>query len=460
MPIRPRSGEEKDAFISRCMKELSESDTDRPQDQKVAICMTAWRDKDKESKAVSPDDYDTREEFMADCISETGDEEACALAWQERSIKVQRKTHVSHEPGMTFVLSDASMDRMGDVIDPDGWELHNFKKNPVALWNHNPSFPIGKWINLRTENGELRGDLKLAPLGTSARIDEIRRLVEADILRAVSVGFLPIHAEPLTKAGGTRFRKTELVETSLVAIPANPNALAIAKSLNISRDTVALVFAGKGKEGQSGAHRGSNGGHADNPRSRRGNSMTPLTKRIEDTEQRLVRLRDQLTAHLETVDDENVTDEDVATTNELNKKIADQESMRLSLVDAENKLAAKTNDDHNGGGGRIGAPAIVRPFSVTPKKMEPLEFLIRAGTVRALARSLNLSIDATREKIYGADEATKVVCDLTLKAATAPAMTTVTGWAAELVQQINEACLLYTSPSPRDGLLSRMPSSA
>ena len=26
--------------------------------------------------------------------------------------------------------------------------------------------------------------------------------------------------------------------------------------------------------------------------------------------------------------------------------------------------------------------------------------------------------------------------------------------------QINKACLLYTSPSPRDGLLSRMPSSA
>ena len=28
------------------------------------------------------------------------------------------------------------------------------------------------------------------------------------------------------------------------------------------------------------------------------------------------------------------------------------------------------------------------------------------------------------------------------------------------VQDINKACLLYTSPSPRDGLLSRMPSSA
>ena len=29
-----------------------------------------------------------------------------------------------------------------------------------------------------------------------------------------------------------------------------------------------------------------------------------------------------------------------------------------------------------------------------------------------------------------------------------------------LTKTLNEACLLYTSPSPRDGLLSRMPSSA
>ena len=32
--------------------------------------------------------------------------------------------------------------------------------------------------------------------------------------------------------------------------------------------------------------------------------------------------------------------------------------------------------------------------------------------------------------------------------------------ATKKYQQINDNCLLYTSPSPRDGLLSRMPSSA
>ena len=34
------------------------------------------------------------------------------------------------------------------------------------------------------------------------------------------------------------------------------------------------------------------------------------------------------------------------------------------------------------------------------------------------------------------------------------------GVVGEVVVDIDRSCLLYTSPSPRDGLLSRMPSSA
>ena len=37
-------------------------------------------------------------------------------------------------------------------------------------------------------------------------------------------------------------------------------------------------------------------------------------------------------------------------------------------------------------------------------------------------------------------------------------LTNLTGWA--IWKQSSYNCLLYTSPSPRDGLLSRMPSSA
>ena len=155
------------------------------------------------------------------------------------------KVHAGEPGGGTeFVLSDATPDRMGDVIEPAGWELRNFLRNPIALFNHRADFPLGTWKNLRVENGALRGHLQLAPAGTSERHDEIRRLVQADILRAVSVGFRVIASEPLTKDGrGVRFIKQELVETSLVSVPANPNALAVAKSLGISADTRKLVFA-------------------------------------------------------------------------------------------------------------------------------------------------------------------------------------------------------------------------
>ena len=408
---------------------------------------------------TSPDDYDNRAEFIRDCVADGDDEDSCAMQWEERSAKrVVRKTHVAPVDGMTFILSDATPDRMGDVIDVDGWDLKNFSKNPVALFNHNPNFPIGKWHNLRVQNGELRGDLRLAPAGTSDRIDEIRALVEADILRAVSVGFLPRQSEPLTKnGGGLQFKNTELVETSLVSIPANPNALAVAKSLNISRDTVAMVFEpGKAtSKDQRNERRGFNGGQADPKLNRRTPIMGPLSKRIEATQQRLVTLRDTLSEHLDKVDDENVTDADLAMTQELNKKILDQEALLAAHQESETRIA-KTAGDGEGTRTVVTKNGERRPFSVKPKTMEPLEFLVRAGTVRALARSMNLSIDQAREKIYGEDEATKVVCDLTLKGAVTPAMTTVAGWAAELVQQIVADLMPTLLPSAVYPTLSAM----
>jgi hypothetical protein len=53
--------------------------------------------------------------------------------------------------GLDFVLSDETVDRYGDVIVASGWQLANFKKNPIALFGHDQSTPIGVWENLRVE---------------------------------------------------------------------------------------------------------------------------------------------------------------------------------------------------------------------------------------------------------------------------------------------------------------------
>ena len=70
---------------------------------------------------------------------------------------VVHKTHASEVKGMSFVLSDQSVDRMGDIIMADGWKLCNFKRNPIALGFHRNDFIVGTWKDVRIENSELRG---------------------------------------------------------------------------------------------------------------------------------------------------------------------------------------------------------------------------------------------------------------------------------------------------------------
>src|SRR5262245_52284957 len=86
-----------------------------------------------------------------------------------------------------FVMSDESVDRMGDVIVQSGWDLSNFKKHPIALFNHDRNQVIGKWSGVAVRGGRLVGKLELAEAGTSPLVDTVRALTAQNILRAVSV---------------------------------------------------------------------------------------------------------------------------------------------------------------------------------------------------------------------------------------------------------------------------------
>jgi HK97 family phage prohead protease len=143
-----------------------------------------------------------------------------------------------------FCFSDGSIDRMGDTIDPNGWDTSDFDANPVALWAHDSSQPpIGRAGNLAVEGGRLMGDIEFAPTETYAFADTVYRLVTGGFLNAVSVGFLPteysfVDNDP-ERGFGIDFKKQQLLEISVCPIPANPNALAAARSKGI--DTRPLV---------------------------------------------------------------------------------------------------------------------------------------------------------------------------------------------------------------------------
>ena len=315
---------------------------------------------------------------------------------------------------LTFVLSDATVDRYGDVIDPEGWDLRWFKRNPIALFGHSSDFPIGTWTDVRVEGGKLLGRLELAAEGTSARIDELRRLVAQKVLRAVSVGFKPVESEPI-RGGGVRYIKSELMETSLVSVPANPAALAVARSLDVSPETIRMAF-GEQADVRRAASPGEQA--TPKPQAKKEAAMTiSLSKRIEDAQNDLVREKDALSAHL--AED----DADPIVTEELSARIEQKQTGVDALKRAEAALAAKTATP------AATVPAAARSTGMVKSASKPGDLIIRSAIVQGIAEMTHQQPLDVLEKLYGHDEGVGVI----VKAAVAPAMTSVAGWAAELV---------------------------
>lgn len=119
------------------------------------------------------------------------------------------------------VLSDALEDRHGDIVEQE-WVLTNFKKNPVLLDSHDYSsieYILGKWIKIAVKDGKLQGDIEFAlmnPRGVLAQ-----QMAAGGFLNALSAGFIPMEFDE--KNGN--IKKSELLEGSMVSVPANPRTL-------------------------------------------------------------------------------------------------------------------------------------------------------------------------------------------------------------------------------------------
>lgn len=334
---------------------------------------------------------------------------------------VRKATASAVGPDLEFVLSDATVDRYGDIVDPAGWVLTAFKRNPIALFAHRHDEPIGTWSDVRVEGGKLKGKLNFAAAGTSARIDELRGLVEQGVLRAVSVGFSPIDADPIDPKrpyGPQRYKKQELLETSLVSVPANPAALAIAKSLNISEDTLNLAFGEHAERGLGVVRRGADGVNA-NTTPPRNAKMKTLSERVENAQQAFVVARDAYNAH--------VAEEDFDITEAEGFEVAmkDAEDRLNALQRAEKALASRAADEK-----KLAAPVV--SAKGRQKDVSGFDLLVRAMTVHGAAHFGRKPVEQVLDERYKGHEATEIV----VKADQTIGTTSVSGWAAEIVHTV------------------------
>ena len=185
---------------------------------------------------------------------------------------------------LTMVVSTEAVDREGDIIEAAGWELGAYRKNPVVLFGHQYNQPaVGRagWIDVMDKALVARVQFAPTPFG-----QELWMLYSQGYMRASSVGFIPKDTEPIEEPdeegaeeqgsggareqggkgareqgsspasgicegaeekgfwGPTRFKRQELLEFSLVPVPANPEALVAAKAAGLEVGIVERAMGG------------------------------------------------------------------------------------------------------------------------------------------------------------------------------------------------------------------------
>lgn len=120
------------------------------------------------------------------------------------------------------VITTGDVDRHGEVVNPDGADVKNFKKNPVVLLNHNYwGLPIGVATSLKKTDGKWIAKGIFAPTDDA---QTVRHLYDAGIMKATSIGFI---VKERKKDDQKVINKWELLEFSFVTVPANPDALTV-----------------------------------------------------------------------------------------------------------------------------------------------------------------------------------------------------------------------------------------
>jgi HK97 family phage prohead protease len=125
-----------------------------------------------------------------------------------------------------FMISTEGVDRDKDVINVGGWKLDNYKKNPVVLFGHDyRSLPVGKATSIKSTKKGLDSEVEFASAETYPFAETVRRMVAGGFLSAASVGFKPLKYMYNEERRGVDIEESELLEWSIVPVPANPECL-------------------------------------------------------------------------------------------------------------------------------------------------------------------------------------------------------------------------------------------
>ena len=156
-----------------------------------------------------------------------------------KSIFMSIKSVAGESRCFDAMITTDSIDREGEVVIPAGIDVSDYKKNPVILWNHDIKKPIGSAKSIAPQgNGwTMRGHLPPRPEDHDPKLDwlpdDIWGLVDAGILKGVSIGFMPVQQRAASTKDTQIFgptvktvtNKSKLIEVSITGVGMNQDAL-------------------------------------------------------------------------------------------------------------------------------------------------------------------------------------------------------------------------------------------
>jgi HK97 family phage prohead protease len=125
---------------------------------------------------------------------------------------------------LTYVISTTAPDRENDRVL--SFDLAAYRKNPVVLFAHDyKSLPVGKAVSINQVGDSLISTVEFVPVDISPVAQQCYQLAAQGFMRGASIGFRPISTPKSNELGGYDYSKVELLEWSLVPVPAHPDAL-------------------------------------------------------------------------------------------------------------------------------------------------------------------------------------------------------------------------------------------
>ena len=230
----------------------------------AVICLHRKR---KGNKTMARSNKDTQEQEPVSAI-----ETETKMVTLENSGEFTGKSYVDENGRklFPFIVTSRSLDRVNEIVDSTTLKVDSFRKNPRMYYQHNRyRSTIGEWVNLRMEGSVWIADAYfhcLPDIESGEPISErVMQYVETAQLKTCSIGFnnstvtvLPItdgvvrtpdglivpvpnnRTERINNSwerGVKYHQNAELLEISIVDIPANEDAMAKIKAFNLELET-------------------------------------------------------------------------------------------------------------------------------------------------------------------------------------------------------------------------------